>query len=233
MQKILAVTIACMIFGIATNVLSGYRTTEKKNRTSDLKQWVTPPLPDSMRFGGETVPLYRTDIQEQLERELLYTYYLPNQIIYVIKLSQRYFPLIEQRLKANGVPDDKLHENASPFNKNYKSNFSFMKKISLISVWIIICCACNSNSSGGGNAVMNDSSANSKATYAPPGLGSDPTRNDATKVNPVAGDSFIPQSRAGATPGVGNDPTRNDASKRDLAPNSNAYPTTDTVLKKN
>ncbi|MDF2193250.1 lytic transglycosylase domain-containing protein [Paraflavitalea sp. CAU 1676] len=65
-----------------------------------------PPLPDSMKFAGESVPLYRRDIREQLDREVLYNYYQPNNILYIIKLTNRYFPLIEQRLKANGVPAD-------------------------------------------------------------------------------------------------------------------------------
>ena len=65
-----------------------------------------PPLPDSMHFAGEAVPLHRRDIREQLDREVLYNYYLPNNILYIIKLTRRYFPMIEERLRANGVPVD-------------------------------------------------------------------------------------------------------------------------------
>jgi membrane-bound lytic murein transglycosylase D len=65
-----------------------------------------PPLPDSLHFAGEQVPLHRQDIREQLDREVLYNYYLPNNILYIIKLTGRYFPLIEERLRAHGVPDD-------------------------------------------------------------------------------------------------------------------------------
>lgn len=65
-----------------------------------------PPLPDSLTFAGEPVPLHRQDIREQLDREVLHNYYIPGNILYIIKLTSRYFPLIEERLRANGIPDD-------------------------------------------------------------------------------------------------------------------------------
>lgn len=74
--------------------------------TATPVQYQPPPLPDSLTFAGEPVPLHRQDIREQLDREVLYNYYLPNNILYIIKLTSRYFPLIEERLRANGIPDD-------------------------------------------------------------------------------------------------------------------------------
>lgn len=70
------------------------------------QEWLVPVLPDSISFCGEPAPMNDQFIAEQLEREVLYNYYQPNQILYVIKLSRRYFPLIEARLAANGVPSD-------------------------------------------------------------------------------------------------------------------------------
>lgn len=69
-------------------------------------KWFSPPLPQSMYFAGEKVPLHRSDIREQLDRELLYNYYNQYSTIYILKLAGRYFPLIEPILKANGIPDD-------------------------------------------------------------------------------------------------------------------------------
>lgn len=65
-----------------------------------------PMLPASMSFAGEAVPLQRWEIKEQLDRELLYNYYQPGNIYYMLKLSARYFPQIEAQLKANNIPDD-------------------------------------------------------------------------------------------------------------------------------
>jgi membrane-bound lytic murein transglycosylase D len=74
--------------------------------TSNQPVWAAPALPASIDFAGEAVPLDQLEIKEALDREVLYNYYNQNSILYLLKLANRYFPAIEQRLKANGVPDD-------------------------------------------------------------------------------------------------------------------------------
>lgn len=69
-------------------------------------KWYTPVLPSSMDFCGEPVPLDRWDVREKLDRELLVNSYLHGSQLLTLKLAGRYFPIIEERLKANGVPDD-------------------------------------------------------------------------------------------------------------------------------
>ena len=69
-------------------------------------KWYTPEIPKTASFAGETVPLDRWEVRERFDRELLVNYYLHGSLLYILKLSSRYFPLIESRLKANGVPDD-------------------------------------------------------------------------------------------------------------------------------
>jgi hypothetical protein len=71
-----------------------------------VSQWHIPQTPDSISFAGEKVPLERWDIDERFDRELLFIYYQTSNIIYIKKLANRYFPIIEERLRANGVPDD-------------------------------------------------------------------------------------------------------------------------------
>jgi len=68
--------------------------------------WYAPELPQKMQFAGEDVPLERWEIREQLDREILYNYYWQNNILYIMKLASRYFPMIEERLRANNIPDD-------------------------------------------------------------------------------------------------------------------------------
>lgn len=75
-------------------------------RTIGETKWYAPSLPEKISFAGEEVPLDKWDIKERLDRELLFNYYWQNNILFILKLSNRYFPIIEERLKANGVPDD-------------------------------------------------------------------------------------------------------------------------------
>jgi membrane-bound lytic murein transglycosylase D len=82
----------------------------KKNKeTSEervLYQWHTPKIPEKMDFAGEEVPLERWDVRERLDRELLFNSYSQANILFLLKMANRYFPVIEERLKVNGVPDD-------------------------------------------------------------------------------------------------------------------------------
>jgi hypothetical protein len=79
---------------------------KKQTRTTANPEWRVPVLPQQLAFAGETVPLDRWEVKERLERELLVNTYSPANILYLLKLSGRYFPTISDRLKANGVPDD-------------------------------------------------------------------------------------------------------------------------------
>src|SRR4051812_19796202 len=69
-------------------------------------KWYVPDLPKTASFAGEVVPLDRWEVRERLDRELLVNYYLHGSLLYILKLTTRYFPMIEARLRANGVPDD-------------------------------------------------------------------------------------------------------------------------------
>jgi hypothetical protein len=71
-----------------------------------LNEWRAPMLPSQLSFAGETVPLDRWDVKERLDRELLINSYSQANILYLLKISGRYFPIISERLKANGLPDD-------------------------------------------------------------------------------------------------------------------------------
>ena len=75
-------------------------------KNDQVYNWTSPPLPSKIDFAGEETPLHRWEVKEQLDREVLFNYYNQNNILYMLKLAGRYFPLIEERLKANGLPDD-------------------------------------------------------------------------------------------------------------------------------
>jgi len=63
-------------------------------------------LPNQVEFAGEPMPLDLFDVREALDREMLINTYFHSQTIRLIKLANRYFPLIEPVLRANLIPDD-------------------------------------------------------------------------------------------------------------------------------
>jgi len=69
-------------------------------------KWYAPQLPAKLDFCGEGVPLDRWDIREKLDREMLVNAYLHGSQLLVLKQAGRFFPIIEERLRENGVPDD-------------------------------------------------------------------------------------------------------------------------------
>ena len=77
-----------------------------QEKAESIYTWHAPDLPDKMDFAGERVPLDQWDIKERLDRELLFNYYYQNNVLFILKMSNRYFPVIEERLRANGVPED-------------------------------------------------------------------------------------------------------------------------------
>lgn len=100
---------------LSAGVIAGlaFRETNKNESTVEVKEdgrlqykWYIPETPKTMSFAGERVPLDRWDVKEQLEREWLYNYYAQYSTLSIIRLSSRFFPQIEQKLKANGIPDD-------------------------------------------------------------------------------------------------------------------------------
>ncbi|MCB2196580.1 MAG: lytic transglycosylase domain-containing protein [Bacteroidetes bacterium] len=64
------------------------------------------PIPDSLEFAGEKVPLDHFDVREALDQELLINTYWQSQTLLFIKRANKYFPEIEKVLKDNGIPDD-------------------------------------------------------------------------------------------------------------------------------
>lgn len=63
-------------------------------------------IPSNLTFADEQVPIDRYDVKESFDRELLVNTYWQSQTVLFIKRANRYFPIIEPILKANGVPDD-------------------------------------------------------------------------------------------------------------------------------
>lgn len=70
-------------------------------------QYISPvPLPDYLELAGEQVPLHQWDVRERLDRELLVNTYWHSSTVRMLKLAQRYFPMIEPIFAEHGIPDD-------------------------------------------------------------------------------------------------------------------------------
>jgi len=74
--------------------------------TSDSYTIKAIKIPDNLEFAGEPVPLYKPDIKERIDRELLVnTYWQSNGLLWIKRIN-KYFPIIEPILKEKGIPDD-------------------------------------------------------------------------------------------------------------------------------
>lgn len=67
---------------------------------------VSPEIPDAIPFCGKMIDLTRYNMHEGFDRELSSFTYLHSTTMLYIKRANRYFPVIEPILKANGIPDD-------------------------------------------------------------------------------------------------------------------------------
>lgn len=65
-----------------------------------------PDVPTSFTMFGERVPVNIWDVRERFDRELLINSYMQGSTVYILKHVGRYMPMIEKKLKENGVPDD-------------------------------------------------------------------------------------------------------------------------------
>jgi membrane-bound lytic murein transglycosylase D len=70
------------------------------------KMYRAHPLPASMSFAGEPVPLQVPDVAERLDRELLVNSHFHSNTLLGLKRMQRHMPEIERILKEHNVPED-------------------------------------------------------------------------------------------------------------------------------
>jgi len=73
---------------------------------NEFNKVMSVQIPHQLSFAGEEVPLNRFYVYEALERELTVNTYWHSSTILLTKRAHRWFPIIEQILKKNGVPND-------------------------------------------------------------------------------------------------------------------------------
>ncbi|MCL4547151.1 MAG: lytic transglycosylase domain-containing protein [Bacteroidetes bacterium] len=111
-KLILIASIAVVFVGLVFLSAYFYIKSEENARhvpiiiTENERRIYSPPIPDTLEFCGERVPLEDFDVRERIDREFLVNTYWHSAMLLYIKRANRWFPLIEQILKKNGVPDD-------------------------------------------------------------------------------------------------------------------------------
>lgn len=106
---LLFTAVAALCIGATVPFLLGNSTMDptRESVRSEVPYCVTSPtVPRSMNFAGQTIDLTRYDLRERMDRELMAFTYMHSSTLLSIKRANRYFPLIEPILKANGIPDD-------------------------------------------------------------------------------------------------------------------------------
>lgn len=65
-----------------------------------------PPTPDAIDFAGAPLPMDNFDAVERFDRELIANCFRHSATFVYLKRANRYFPIIEPILEAQGMPDD-------------------------------------------------------------------------------------------------------------------------------
>lgn len=104
-MKVLFLTL--LLFSSGVIALSQTSTIESGTEIpTDRLRVTAPSVPDSFTLFTERVPLEIWDVRERFDKEILINTYMQGTSLYILKLYTRWIPMIEEELKANGVPDD-------------------------------------------------------------------------------------------------------------------------------
>lgn len=110
-KRVFIVSLFIASFIVGTLVLSSSSSDNEDNDTPGASfnshyAITSVPMPASISFADEPVPITNFDVYESLDKELLVNTYWQSQTLLFIKKAYKYFPVIEPILKEVGVPDD-------------------------------------------------------------------------------------------------------------------------------
>ena len=101
-----------LLYGFASGVFLLFLLGMVVNNSRDEKDFphgykiISPEIPGELDFCEERVPLENFEVFERMDREFIVNTYFHSATILVIKRANRWFPVVEPILEANGVPDD-------------------------------------------------------------------------------------------------------------------------------
>lgn len=99
-------SVGLLFIGASLFLSNSDMTEERKHKPEVLSMTSSPDIPQSVLFCNMAVDLTRYDMHERFDRELSSFTYFHSTTMLLIKRANRYFPIIEPILKANGIPDD-------------------------------------------------------------------------------------------------------------------------------
>ena len=94
----------CVAAYLSINSADVFQVIEEQPFVSSMT--VSPAVPTQITFCGEQVDLRRYNMYEGIDREVSSFTYLHSTTMLLLKRANRYFPIIEPILRANGIPDD-------------------------------------------------------------------------------------------------------------------------------
>ena len=101
--------------------------------------YTVPTVPESIKFGGETIDLKRADRYERMDREMIAFSYAHSVTLLMIKRSTRIFPQVEPILKECGVPDDLKYLMVNEIkHRKYTRFFRFIRGYEEISLNLLL-----------------------------------------------------------------------------------------------
>ncbi|MBT3174794.1 MAG: lytic transglycosylase domain-containing protein [Lentimicrobiaceae bacterium] len=101
---LLAIIILLLIVGLDRFVI--HKKSELPGTNEQYYKIVAVPIPETMSFAGEPLPLDIFYVREALDRELSVNTYWHSATLQIIKKSQRWFPIFDSVLNANDIPQD-------------------------------------------------------------------------------------------------------------------------------
>ncbi len=116
---IIPIAVVCALSFLFISNLSNEQA--ESQRPDVLSMTKSVKVPNSVIFAGEKLDLDRYDLRERFDREINGFTYLHSSTLLLIKKANRYFPIIEPILKANGVPDDFKYLAVIESNLNHRA----------------------------------------------------------------------------------------------------------------
>ena len=109
MQKIITYILLLVIIGLLVfgfDALNNQKVVKSPGQNEQYYRIVSLPIPETLSFAGEEVPLDLFYVREALDRELLVNTYWHSSTLLLIKKSYRYFPLFDSILASHHIPAD-------------------------------------------------------------------------------------------------------------------------------
>ncbi len=109
MQKIVSYILLLLIIGLLIfgfDRLQHRQAMQSPGMNEQYYRIVSMPMPASLNFAGEDVPLDLFYVREALDRELMVNTYWHSSTLQLIKKTYRFFPVIDSILAAHNIPND-------------------------------------------------------------------------------------------------------------------------------